>query len=699
MADGTVSVELTLEEQQALKAITALTKKFEEFGGKVESTVKKSDMAWGSFVGNLAANAATKAVGLLTDGIQYLTGSISDAVKASAEEAKALQVLNVSLAQTGQYSDKASKSFKELASEIETTTGIQSEAVYETAAYIQQINKLSNKDLEAVTRATVDFAAAMQLDLGTASGYVSKALAGNEKALRKFGITLTDGANSGQRFTEVMAALSRQQGAAEAQTKTFAGGWQLLQTNIGNFQKSIGFLITENPAVIAALKGLSNGVAFLASIIEKNKTAINDFITNGVLKLVDSLKFLSSIAATFNTGLAMWEVGFNFLAKAVLTTQNAILKSGIALNEFNMAAKEFVGIDPSEGQKKWVEENKRIVETNNMVKESIDAESKAIMSRTNTQNAAMKTFSAVVIEGTKAAIEEQKKIVESGSDEYLMALNAKGAATVKIEKDTIDAVALLRETQRGLDLQKIEENKLLQQLYAEENFQFLADNLGREEALREVARAEELQKTAGTNAAKLSLQAAYIKAQQGQLMYFRKWEEQTNKEKLASTKETLGQIAGLMQSSNSQFFEIGKAAAVTNATIDGYMAVQKTLASLPYPFNIAAAALVGAQAAMNVSKIASQKPPKFADGGFVGGNSFSGDKVTAQVNSGEAVLNASQQREFMKIANGGGSGNNNGILEAINSLGNKIANMTIVVQADGREIARLVRDQKAMGFA
>ena len=50
---------------------------------------------------------------------------------------------------------------------------------------------------------------------------------------------------------------------------------------------------------------------------------------------------------------------------------------------------------------------------------------------------------------------------------------------------------------------------------------------------------------------------------------------------------------------------------------------------------------------------------KYADGGVVGGNSMNGDKVPAMVNSGEMILNQSQQAQLFNQSNGkttGGSG-------------------------------------------
>lgn len=65
---------------------------------------------------------------------------------------------------------------------------------------------------------------------------------------------------------------------------------------------------------------------------------------------------------------------------------------------------------------------------------------------------------------------------------------------------------------------------------------------------------------------------------------------------------------------------------------------------------IAAVAALGAAVATAVS--AAQRPQRFANGGIVGGSSFTGDRVTAQVNSGEMILNKTQQARLFQLANG-----------------------------------------------
>ena len=69
---------------------------------------------------------------------------------------------------------------------------------------------------------------------------------------------------------------------------------------------------------------------------------------------------------------------------------------------------------------------------------------------------------------------------------------------------------------------------------------------------------------------------------------------------------------------------------------------------------IAAVAALGATVAAALASARSQRSQRFANGGIVGGSSFTGDRVTANVNSGEMILNRSQQARLFQMANSGG---------------------------------------------
>lgn len=69
-------------------------------------------------------------------------------------------------------------------------------------------------------------------------------------------------------------------------------------------------------------------------------------------------------------------------------------------------------------------------------------------------------------------------------------------------------------------------------------------------------------------------------------------------------------------------------------------------------------ALVAASGAIQIATLTANRPrpPQFAQGGIVPGNSYYGDNVQANVNSGEMILNAAQQKQLWQMANGNKAG-------------------------------------------
>lgn len=82
--------------------------------------------------------------------------------------------------------------------------------------------------------------------------------------------------------------------------------------------------------------------------------------------------------------------------------------------------------------------------------------------------------------------------------------------------------------------------------------------------------------------------------------------QNTLKSRIAGTGVLLGQMSSLMQSNKKSEFELGKKAAIANAFIGMGEGIGKAW-GLPFPLNIAAVALVGAQAMMNIRQIRAQQ--------------------------------------------------------------------------------------------
>lgn len=134
------------------------------------------------------------------------------------------------------------------------------------------------------------------------------------------------------------------------------------------------------------------------------------------------------------------------------------------------------------------------------------------------------------------------------------------------------------------------------------------------------------------------LQASLISEQTASQMKQKVWAMEVE-QKLKFASDFFGTLAGLSSSSNSKLAAIGKAAAITQATIKGFVAVQEALASGPPPYNYAMAAAVGIAAAANVAKIIAT-PTGFATGGDfrVGGSGGVDSQMVAfRASPGERV--------------------------------------------------------------
>lgn len=126
----------------------------------------------------------------------------------------------------------------------------------------------------------------------------------------------------------------------------------------------------------------------------------------------------------------------------------------------------------------------------------------------------------------------------------------------------------------------------------------------------------------------------------------KKIEKDKQNDNLEVIGNSFGQMASLFEENTIAY----KLMAITQATISTWLAGAAILANTaklgPVAMGISFAATI-ATGLMTVGKIAGA----FANGGIVGGQSYNGDQMTARVNSGEMILNATQQANLYSMAN------------------------------------------------
>lgn len=328
---------------------------------------------------------------------------------------------------------------------------------------------------------------------------------------------------------------------------------------------------------------------------------------------------------------------------------------------------------------------------NNVALQQIEARSEAIKKQIELTKIQISAFQQADLEDAKASQAELKRREERNNriNEFREKLQASQEAFVANEKarkeqevaddkanaekklnNAINAevkkfkiIDGLKASRKELDLAEDEEDKLAKELANEEEFLFLEENLGRENALRELYRIQQITDEKKKVAELKKIQKKASKEEQAGILHIAKFEDQTNKQKVANQKATLGQIATLTASNNKVLFNIGKASALAGAYINTAQAVTVALKSAPPPFNFVLAGLVGTAGALQAGKIIAQKPPSagsFANGGIIEGPSQTGDQLTANVNSGEAIFNRRQQQNLFNAVNNnslGGGGN------------------------------------------
>lgn len=128
--------------------------------------------------------------------------------------------------------------------------------------------------------------------------------------------------------------------------------------------------------------------------------------------------------------------------------------------------------------------------------------------------------------------------------------------------------------------------------------------------------------------------------------------------RLSAASDFFGSLVAITRGGHGAIGAISKAAAIAQATIDGYVAVQKALASAPPPWNYVAAAAVAIKTGSQVAGIISTNVGSYQDGGqFVvdGKAGVDRNNINMNVSRGERVTieTPAQQRAADSAASGG----------------------------------------------
>ncbi len=297
-----LKIQIVLDNGQVQSGFIDIEKQAKKSSGNIGSSF---DNAFGGLASSIKGIGVAIAAAFTVNKIStYLKESANAAIEAE----KAINALSASLAQIGKFSKESVNDFESYAQQIQATTGISDDLVIQNAALLASIGKLSDEGLKTATRASIDLATALQVDVGTGFDLVAKAASGNAGALGRYGIKIDTTIPKAEQFAAVLKLIQdRFGGLGETRLNTLEGALTNLSNSFGEVQKSIGKFITDSPAIRTILNEIAKSFISLSQAIDTIKGNNGDSFKSIIIGILQFARVVNEYL------VKPLELGFNLL--------------------------------------------------------------------------------------------------------------------------------------------------------------------------------------------------------------------------------------------------------------------------------------------------------------------------------------------------------------------------------------------------
>jgi len=684
MAD--IKIDISVNQRNAQQRIDNLRKSVNRTGKEftnLNKGITASGVALGSFVGNIAAagfgrvvsgikSLASAAIGTvgeletLSTQFEVLTGSAAEAaniVKDLQEFAastpfqfKDLAKATQRLLSFGFTAEEAKENLVDLG-DVSAASGADISELSLIFGQVAAAGKLTGERLLQFQERAIPIGPALAETLGVAESAVKDLVSNGKVDFDTFERAFKSLNEEGSFAFEGLTKRSR---TLEGRISTLGDNLELVTAKLGSqFGPAVKAITT---ATTTFIQTLSNTKAF-----EKFGQSVGDFVPAAIRIGIDAFQLLSNVVLNSLKAFDLFRSGISTALSGIVsiisdflgTVSNVASALGLQDTAFQKAA---------EAAKNFTSD----------VSDALGSTADTFAESAASIDASQKEVNLAIEAGRQSFEDELQKITEASNaeTETVVGNNTKKVESIKaLTAEEIKAAEdkLKREQELQEKLRSAKEQVAIaeetQRLFGQEQEQIFTDErlIRLEESF---SREEEARIQAGINAAtnetekQILINQAIEKGLNEQTKLRQKAADdevriQKLKQQFAlqGASGTFGALADIARLGGKKNFEIAKAFSLAEASIRGVLSVQQAIATPPGPpFTIPLGIAAGAQAAARVATIASTKP-SFETGGIVPGNSFTGDNVAANVNSGEMVLTRQQQSNLFNMANrGGGSG-------------------------------------------
>ena len=289
-------------------------------------------------VASLAKYAAS-----ITGAIMVVKG-LFNATKKMTEayyiQEKAETKLRAAISATGKSASISTSKLFALAAGLQQVTVYGDEATISAMAMLQQLGDLSEKGLEDVTPAVLDFASAMGINLETAATLVGKTLGSSTNALSRYGLEIDMTGTKSEKLEALTTAMTEKfGGAAIAMGETAYGSAEKLKNAWGDLGEEGGHLIDSVMAPMREkLTGMVQGFAEWLSLVNEVDEVLSTLGGVDLLALVDPaaarIKELGTEIETVTEQLGLYKLAIKAGTAPALFFGDTIVQGELAVEEY-----------------------------------------------------------------------------------------------------------------------------------------------------------------------------------------------------------------------------------------------------------------------------------------------------------------------------------------------------------------------------
>lgn len=674
MVDNELLIKINADAENAKNAFDEIRGKTEDLEGILTSVAKGSAVAYAA-----------------------LTGEVLLAAHAFEQQEQSSRKLALALQNQGIYSSALEESYKATADQLQKLTGFDNDQIVAGQALLQ--NFVGQKEItQELTKAALELAQANGGNVTQGFEDLGRAIQGNSRALKGYGITIEEGLTANQRFDRVLSLVTQKLGGQAEAANQGLGSFRRLKSAFSDVQEELGKRFAP-----ALEKGISLVTNFLESIA-KNQSLLD--LAAGVIGagvaitvIIATLTAAIPVILAASAAATALSVSIGLVLAPVALAAAAIVGLGAAIGVY-IAHSNRAGAQTEELDAKIVQATKNVeiykkkmndpianFFNPNIAKdlEKAEADLKRLqverqklndLEKEKTKPGAEQDPAKKALADKEAALLRQKhrdeeeaqkahlealKLQNEHASEELIKLKNEESATLKqiAESGNAQERELLREhyaqlqeledEQRAADLEK-------KQAFQEEDAAAAAElrqnEVDEKAALREQDRAE-LQSQALSD---LEIQRKIAKDILTERIKNRNLELEDRKrygvaiatinaalrsDEINAAKTISGELVALANSKNAELKAIGKAAAIAQITISAAESAvtiaSKVIEVLPFPINIPiATALAAARLAYGAEQIG--KVNAAQTGGIVTGGVPGKDSVPFLLEPGELVV-------------------------------------------------------------